>query len=65
MISPFELRRKAGGGWTEKVMHNSGTAASLVFGAAGKLYGTTQYVGVQNDGTVFELARERAGSGRT
>ena len=72
----FELSPTAGGGWTETVLHNFGNgtdgrylSASLIFDAAGNLYGTTaaggtgvntliQYVG----GTAFELTPN--GSGR-
>lgn len=57
----FELIRKAGGRWTEKVLYNSGSTASLIFGAAGKLYGTTVYGGPYNYGTVFELTRKAGG----
>ncbi len=62
----FELTPAAGGGWTEKVLHNfnpfSSTdgaepSAGLIFDAAGNLYGTTTYGGTYNNGTVFELTR--------
>jgi len=58
----FELTPTAGGGWTEQVLHNFGNgtdgdapAASLIFDAAGNLYGTTYEGGAQDNGTVFEL----------
>jgi uncharacterized repeat protein (TIGR03803 family) len=71
----FELTPAAGGGWTEKVLHNfneNGTdgalpRAPLIFDAAGNLYGTTEYGGTYYDsdlGTVFELT-PTAGGGWT
>jgi uncharacterized repeat protein (TIGR03803 family) len=59
----FELMPAAGGGWTEKVLHNftgrgvDGNApyASLIFDAAGNLYGTTSRGGRHSAGTVFQL----------
>src|ERR1039458_2304305 len=59
----FELTPAAGGGWTEKVLHNfnnNGTdgatpLAGLILDAVGNLYGTTQVGGTYNYGTVFEL----------
>ncbi len=71
----FELTPTAGGGWTEKVLHNFSNNGSdgfwptggLVFDAAGNLYGTT-YVGGgyycyggYKCGTVFELTRTTGG----
>jgi uncharacterized repeat protein (TIGR03803 family) len=60
----FELTPKAGGGWAEKILHSfkangedgNTPAASLVFDAAGNLYGTTLSGGADTWGTVFELA---------
>jgi hypothetical protein len=60
----FELSPKAGGGWTEKVLHNFNSntndgqipRSNLTFDAAGNLYGTTAIGGVEDDGTVFEIA---------
>ena len=59
----FELSPGEDGGWTEKVLHSfNGTdgtmpGASLVFDAAGNLYGTTSGGGTYAPfGTVFELS---------
>jgi uncharacterized repeat protein (TIGR03803 family) len=59
----FELSPKAGGGWTETVLHefnNDGDAsnprAGLIFDASGNLYGTTFGGGKYGGGTVFELS---------
>ena len=68
----FELTLSAGGGWTEQVLHNfnndgkdgDGPSSDLIFGAAGNLYGTTEYGGVYGRGTVFELT-PTAGGGCT
>jgi uncharacterized repeat protein (TIGR03803 family) len=57
----FELTETEGGSWTEKVLHSFNNTdgatpnASLVFDAAGNLYGTTFYGGAYGQGTVFEL----------
>ncbi len=66
----FELTPKTGGGWISKTLHNfsgSGTdgntpIASLVFDAAGNLYGTTLVGGVNGWGTVFELSPTTGGA---
>jgi uncharacterized repeat protein (TIGR03803 family) len=57
----FELTPAKSGPWTETVLHNfsgpdgSNSAATLVFGLRGALYGTTPGGG-SGSGTVFELA---------
>ncbi len=57
----IQLMPKTGGGWTEKVLHNSGSTGDLIFDGAGKLYGTTYLGGPHDEGTVFELTREADG----
>jgi uncharacterized repeat protein (TIGR03803 family) len=60
----FELVLQPGGGWKETILHifvyNSSRGfspqAGLVIGAAGNLYGTTEYGGKYGFGTVFELS---------
>jgi len=58
----FELMRRAGGHWTERILHSfkggadgSHPSANLIFDAGGNLYGTTYAGGVHASGTVFEL----------
>lgn len=66
----FELTRKAGGGWSEKVLYDfqddylegKYPEGGLIFGSHGILYGTTQLGGVYGSGTVFELAPGKDGS---
>ena len=65
----FELMPRAGGGWTEHVLHSFDERAQnggypgggLVFDAAGNLYGTTEQGGTRNSGTVFELTPQAGG----
>lgn len=64
----FELTPKAGGGWTEKVLHSFGQGkdgsspyASLIIDTAGDLYGTTYAGGADGFGTVFELKPKAGG----
>ena len=60
----FELSPAAGGGWTETILHDfnfNGTdgvnpSGTLIFDAAGNLYGTTLFGGANGFGTVFEVA---------
>jgi uncharacterized repeat protein (TIGR03803 family) len=66
----FELSPQAGGGWTRKILHQfkangiggSSPYGSLIFDAAGNLYGTTVYGGAGNSGTVFELTPTAGGN---
>ena len=64
----FELTPKAGGGWTERVLHSFAVAdgfwpyAGVIFDAAGNLYGTTYMGGATEGGTVFELTHKAGGS---
>jgi uncharacterized repeat protein (TIGR03803 family) len=66
----FELTPKAGGGWSEKVLYSfknnskdgNYPQASLIFDAAGNLYGTTVGGGATNYGTVFELMPTESGT---
>jgi uncharacterized repeat protein (TIGR03803 family) len=63
----FELTPTAGGGWTETVLHNFrgkdgyNPNSSLIFDAAGNLYGTTVKGGHYGYGTVFELTPTAGG----
>jgi len=66
----FELLPKAGGGWTEKIIHSFGSSAtdgqnptsSLIFDSFGNLYGTTVNGGSDYFGTAFELSPGKSGS---
>jgi uncharacterized repeat protein (TIGR03803 family) len=65
----FELTPQANGSWTETVLHSftSGPggehpAGSLIFDAAGNLYGTTRFGGTALAGVVFELTPSGAGN---
>lgn len=59
----FQLTPGTSGKWTEKVLHSFGKvsdgaspyAPSLIFDAAGNLYGTTAWGGAYDYGTVFEI----------
>ena len=63
----FELMPGADGKWTEKVLYTfdgrdgATPDAALAFDAAGNLYGTTKYGGVQGYGTVFKLTPHSGG----
>ena len=65
----FELSPQTSGGWGLAVLHSFNNATGdgylpqggLVSDAAGNLYGTTQYGGVRNGGTVFELTPSAGG----
>jgi uncharacterized repeat protein (TIGR03803 family) len=66
----FELSPGQGGGWTEKVLHSfnpngddgASPMGSLIFDAAGNLYGTTSLGGAYGAGTAFELTRNQDGN---
>ena len=66
----FELSPNASGTWTEKILHSFGggsdgknPSGSLIFDAAGNLYGTTSYGGANTFcGNVFELKRNAHGA---
>ena len=56
----FELTHRAGGGWTETVLHNFNgsdgeSPNGLSFDSSGKLYGPASLGGAHGSGTVFEL----------
>ncbi|HXM19869.1 MAG TPA: choice-of-anchor tandem repeat GloVer-containing protein [Terriglobales bacterium] len=58
----FEVTPKAGGSWTEQVLHSFGNGhdgvspqAGLIFDASGNIYGTTYAGGTYGGGTVFEV----------
>jgi uncharacterized repeat protein (TIGR03803 family) len=66
----FELTPTPGGDWTEQVLYsfnsNNGAdayypSASLIFDAAGNLYGTTQSGGSYYSGAVFQLTPTKGG----
>jgi uncharacterized repeat protein (TIGR03803 family) len=67
----FELSPKAGGGWTEKVLHSfkgqkngDGTDpwGSLIFDSAGNVYGTASGGGACGGGIAFELVSQANGN---
>jgi uncharacterized repeat protein (TIGR03803 family) len=67
----FELTPSADGGWAETVLYKfcsltdctdgSYPSATLIFDAAGNLYGTTAFGGAYGWGTVFELTPKHGG----
>jgi uncharacterized repeat protein (TIGR03803 family) len=65
----FEVSPKAGGGWTEKTLHNFNnngkdgyyTLASLILDASGDLYSTSLYGGTNDLGIVYELIPQSGG----
>ncbi len=67
----YELSPKAGGGWSQRVIHSfgNGTDGSLPYSgvtldSAGNIYGTTTAGGSGGFGTVFELVRQPGGAYR-
>lgn len=66
----FELTPKAGGGWTEKILHHFRSKSrdgfhpptNLIFDSSGNLFSTTSRGGAYDGGTVFELTPKAVGS---
>jgi uncharacterized repeat protein (TIGR03803 family) len=65
----FELSPSSSGKWTFKLLHTFGryadgrdSVASLVFDAAGNLYGTTSQGGTHDVGAVFKMSPTASGS---
>jgi uncharacterized repeat protein (TIGR03803 family) len=64
----YELMPQAGGGWTEKWLHQFGQGTdgkaaigNLAFDSAGNLYGVTIQGGTYGQGTVYELIPQAGG----
>jgi uncharacterized repeat protein (TIGR03803 family) len=64
----FELSPQGGGGYTPTVLHSFGRGtdgsepwASVIMDGAGNLYGTTQFGGIHEGGTIFELSPNHDG----
>src|SRR6266851_671078 len=63
----FELSPSPTGEWTETALYNFGNgdggnaASELVFDKNGNLYGTTEFGGIGNGGTVYKLSPSPAG----
>jgi uncharacterized repeat protein (TIGR03803 family) len=65
----FELKRKAGGGWSKMVYKFNGSDGCAPFGdlivdSSGNIYGTTSFGGLHNHGTVFQLTPQAGGGWR-
>jgi uncharacterized repeat protein (TIGR03803 family) len=62
----FELRRAAGGTWKEKILHRfsvteGNNPSTLVFDAAGNLYGPASAGGTYKHGAIYELTPTASG----
>jgi uncharacterized repeat protein (TIGR03803 family) len=67
----FKLRRESieAADWSESVLYNFGpgeccATSSLIFDAAGNLYGTTKLGGSSGDGSAYRIFRDRNGAWR-
>jgi uncharacterized repeat protein (TIGR03803 family) len=64
----YSMASSAGGPWNEKVLYsfagnNPGPIGGVILGKSGLLYGTTEALGKDSDGTVFQLRPPAEGSG--
>jgi uncharacterized repeat protein (TIGR03803 family) len=64
----FELSPKAGGGWTETILHRFASGSGdgqgpgdLIFDSAGNLYGNTAFGGLYFGGVLYELVPSGGG----
>jgi uncharacterized repeat protein (TIGR03803 family) len=69
LITVFQLSPNSDGTWIENVLWSStggsdplNIRAGVIFDASGNLYGTSQYGGASNCGTVFKLTHNSDGS---
>ncbi|MGH9495038.1 MAG: choice-of-anchor tandem repeat GloVer-containing protein [Candidatus Sulfotelmatobacter sp.] len=69
LITVFQLSPNTDGTWTENVLWTStggneplNIRAGVIFDASGNLYGTSQYGGASDCGTVFKLTHNSGGS---
>jgi uncharacterized repeat protein (TIGR03803 family) len=65
----FKLTPNVDGSWTESMLYSftggrdgGQPTSALIFDASGSLYGTTNFGGNDNDGTVYKLTRNSDGS---
>ena len=68
MGAVFELSPTGSGGWNPTVIHTSSKSAKSYYqmgtpmlDAAGNIYGTSGYAGVNKDGTVYKLSLAKSG----
>lgn len=64
----YELSRQSNGSWKEIILHEFGSgsdgqepSSSMIFDAAGNLYGTTAAGGSYGNGTIYELKPQEGG----